>query len=47
MRRLKITDLNASGDGHILTGLIPETYLCKGTRSYRKAGQRTHDTGCS
>ena len=44
MRRYKISELNVSGAGHILTSLVPGRYLNSGGLSFTKPGHRTHDT---
>lgn len=45
MKRLKVTDL-ACGGRHVLEGIISGRFL-KGGLSFKKPGQRTHDTGCT
>ncbi len=47
MKRLRLTDLDCDSSGHVLGKVIPGRYLSAGGLSFKKPGQRTHDTGCT
>jgi len=47
MKRLKLAELNYMGGGHVLQGVVPGKYLSQGGMSFKKPGQRSHDTGCA
>jgi len=46
VKKLRLSDLSAS-DGHILKGIIPGDYICKGGMGIKKSGDRSHDVGCT
>lgn len=47
MKQLRLKNLNMEGPDHILKGIIPGKYLCKGNLSFKPPLRRTHDIGCT
>ena len=47
MKKFRLSDLNPSGAEHILTGIIPGTYLSRGGIGFKAPSQRSHDVGCT
>ena len=46
MKRYRLSDLNPEGGEHILTRIIPGTYLSHGGMGFKGPGDRSHDVGC-
>jgi len=47
MKKLTLAELECIGGNHVLHGVIPGKYLSQGGLSFKKPGERSHDTGCA
>ncbi len=42
MKRLRLTDLQDTSEGHFLKGIVPGEFLCKGGMGFKRPDERTH-----